>query len=298
MNFLNKKLTLKRKKSIIGFLFISPFLIGFLFFFIVPFFQSFVFSLNELSVTRTGYQLNFVSTENYSFALLVHTEFIRVFTETVQIMLTDLPLIIFFSFFAALLLNQKFRGRLAARTIFFLPVILSSGIIITMGGARYASELLEQTSESVFLSGEFIETFLLELQIPENFIDYIITGVQRLPEVIRASGIQILIFLAGLQSISPSYYEASSVEGATSWENFWLITFPLMSPVILINVIYTIIDSFLSRENQLVNLIQEEAFTGAGYGVSTAMGVMYFLAIIILLLITGGLISRRVFYQE
>lgn len=293
-----KNLTLRQKKSIIGIIFISPFLFGFFMFFLAPIIQTVSFSVNELNISRLGLETNFVGLDHYNFAFSVHPEFIRTFFENLLYVLLDLPLILFFSFFAALMLNQKFKGRLIARAIFFLPVILASSAVIGMDSAQYATEILEQTSESVFLSGEFIQVFLMELQLPEDFIGYIIDGIERLPEVIRASGIQILIFLAGLQSVPDSYFEASRIEGATTWENFWLITFPLMTPVILINVIYTLIDLFLAQDNELVELIQDEAFVGAGYGVSSAMAVVYFIAVAFIILVVGGLLSRYVFYQE
>lgn len=219
--------------------------------------------------------------------------------ETILNMIVNVPLILAFSFLAALVLNQKFKGRFLARTIFFLPVIMSAGIIIQMDIDDMVSQLLHgaRNAELIF-TGIGLRNLLMNTQLPEGFIEFILGAVDRIPEIIRASGIQILIFLAGLQSIPPSIYEAADVEGATGWESFWLITLPIMSPIILTNAVYTIIDSFLTTSNDLVMLVKDEAIMGAGYGVSMAMAVTYFLMIIIILGITIKVASKWVFYQE
>ena len=198
------------------------------------------------------------------------------------------------------MLNQKFRGRLLARIIFFLPVVMTSGVILTMETGDYMSQLLEQTNTSAasVLVGPMLYSFLMQLKMPREILTYVITVVEHIPEVIRASGIQILIFLAGLQSISPALYEASKVEGASSWQTFWMITMPMMSPIVLANVVYSIIDSFLSPANALVMYIRDTAFAGAGFGIGTAMGVMYFAAVTIILVLVVWILSRWVFYQE
>jgi ABC-type sugar transport system permease subunit len=138
----------------------------------------------------------------------------------------------------------------------------------------------------------------MQLKMPREILAYVITVVEHIPQVIRASGIQILIFLAGLQSIPGTLYEASKVEGASAWQTFWMITMPMMSPIVLANVVYSIIDSFLSPANALVMYIRDTAFAGAGFGIGTAMGVMYFAAVTIALALVVWILSRWVFYQE
>ncbi|MCG8512730.1 MAG: sugar ABC transporter permease [Halanaerobiales bacterium] len=294
------KISLATKKSLIGYLFVLPFVIGFILFFLYPFIQSVIFSLSELKIVPDGYILEYVQFKNYNHALFINAKFSRVFMETLLRMLADVPLIIFFSLFAAMLLNQKFRGRLLVRTIFFLPVIMGAGVVLAMERVDYMTQILQsgQDVQGGFLSAAYLRSFLLQLKIPEAGLEYIITVVGRIPEIIRASGIQILIFLAGLQSIPPSLFEASRVEGATQWENFWFIILPLISPLILTNIVYTIIDSFTAAHNELLGLIRDTAFGGAGYGVSTAMANIYFLAIAVILAISIAIISKWVFYHE
>ncbi|HHU62001.1 MAG TPA: sugar ABC transporter permease [Natronincola sp.] len=296
---LKLRLTKGRREALTGILFTLPFAIGFVFFFLHPFWQSIRFSLSQLKIVSGGYILEGVGLANYRTALVVNADFLRVFVEAVGRILIDVPLIVIFSFFAANLLNQKFKGRTIARVVFFLPVILGAGIVLQMEQTDYImGQLRSGAVESGVLSGAVLRQFLYELRIPEASLDFVIEAVDRIPEIIRASGVQILIFLAGLQSIPRSLYEAADVEGFTGWECFWLITLPMLSPLILTNAIYTIIDSFTTPTNPLVKLVRETAFGGGGYGLSSAMGVLYFLAIAIILLIAGAIISKFVFYEE
>ncbi len=296
---LKLRLTKRRREALTGVLFTLPFTIGFIFFFLHPFWQSIRFSLSQLKIVSGGYVLENVGLANYRTALVVNADFLRVFVEAVGRILIDVPLIVIFSFFAANLLNQKFKGRTIARVVFFLPVILGAGIVLQMEQTDYImGQLRSAAVEGGVLSGAILRQFLYELRIPETSLDYVMEAVDRIPEIIRASGVQILIFLAGLQSIPRSLYEAADVEGFTGWECFWLITLPMLSPLILTNAIYTIIDSFTTPANPLVKLVRETAFGGGGYGLSSAMGVLYFLAIAVILVITGAIISKFVFYEE
>ena len=197
-----------------------------------------------------------------------------------------------------MLLNSKFRGG-SGQICFFLPVILGSGVVLSLEQTDYAHYVRTVGNAlSGIMSGPALTNFLMQMKIPPQMMLYVIDVVERVPEVIRASGIQILIFLAGLQSISSSLYEAAKVEGASGWQSFWMITLPVMSPIIFANVIYTIIDSFLAANNELVVYIRSTAFGGAGFGVGTAMGVMYFFAVAVVLAIVVAVMSRWVFYQE
>lgn len=295
------RLTLDRRESLAGYLFTLPFTVGFILFFLGPFIQSVVFSLNDLVIVPKGYELNSVGFENYRYSLFVHPIFVRTFVDQVVGMVTSVPAVLTFSFFAAVLLNQKFRGRMLARVIFFLPVILSAGIVLRLEQTDYMTSVLSTPdggSDSGVLSMASLSGFFMQLRLPQTLLTYIMSAVNSLAQIIRTSGIQILIFLAGLQSIPQSLFEAADVEGATKWESFWKITFPMLSPLILTNIVYTIIDSFTSPTNALVKLISDTAFGGAGYGVSTAMGCLYFLAVSVILTIAIAIISPRVYYQQ
>lgn len=292
------KLSLKNRQAISGYCFALPFIIGFIFFVLVPFYQAVIFSLNELTVGGGGFELDFLGFTNYHYALLVDPNFLEVFFNAIRDMALELPLIIAFSFFSAMILKQEFKGRTPARLIFFLPVIMGAGIILQIEEGDFMMERMQSGREAFAFSGAALRNMLYQTRLPEGILEGILYAVERIPSIIRASGIQILIFLAGLQSIPRSIYEAAEVEGATAWENFWLITFPLLSPLIITNIVYTIVDSFTTPVNEIVMLIRDTAFTGAGFGVSMAMAILYFITIIIILGIVIKILSRWAFYQE
>lgn len=293
MNKQSFSLTLRQRKAIGGLMFISPFLFGFLFFILYPIYQSILFSFSELSIGRDGMMIEFIGLENYSYVLTAHPTFVRDLTETVMQMVRDVPLILLFGFFSAQLLNQKIPGRTLARMVFFLPVIMGAGVVLRMERVDYILEIATRNASEGFGMGAVLIPFLLELNLPQSLIEYLMFAIDRIPIVIRASGIQVLIFLAGLQSIPRDLYEAADVEGATSWENFWLITFPLMMPIIITTVVYSIIDSFTAADNYVIDLIRSTIFSSHGYGASSAMAWIYFSIVLIILGITVGFISKK-----
>lgn len=289
-------MTYRQRQKLGGFLFTLPFVIGFLLFFLYPLIQAVIFSFNELVLTRTTFELQPRGWGNYQYALQIHPEFSRTFTEVIAALLTRLPLIIGFSFFAATILNQEFRGRPIVRALFFLPVIMGAGVVARMEMNDYALIMLQAVQDGAAFGGAALREIFQNARLPDGMLDYVVNAAESLPIVIRSSGVQILIFLAGLQAIPREIYEAADVEGATPWERFWLVTFPMLSPLILTNVVYTIVDSFTAMDNELVILIRETMLRGAGYGVSMAMAMIYFAAVSLILAVVYALISRRIFY--
>ena len=299
-----RRLTLRGKEALAGYLFILPFLIGLLGLFLPMVVQSIRFSFSNLNVTSEGYTLSTAARhgfEHYLRALTIDPEFNRMLLGAIRDMFVNVPLIIIFSFFAANLLNQKFRGRTLARSIFFFPVLLSSGAILGLETSDLllnSVNVAETGSDSI---ASFVNVAMLLREytdLPIGIIEFLSNAVNGVYSIIIASGVQILIFLAGLQSISPSLYEASDIEGATAWESFWKITFPMISPLILVNSIYTIIDSFTSATNEMMTEIKTTIFTDIKYGFGSAMAWIYFICIAIILLVVGRMISKRVFYYD
>ena len=296
-----KGFSLTEKRAMMGYLFVSPYIIGLIIFFAYPIIQSFIFSLNKFEVVQDGYKLIPNGFDYYYRALYVHPDFVRNLIEAILNMITNVPLIIIFSFFAANLLNQKFKGRALARAIFFLPVILTSGIMRTIDSGDLLQSsvgLTEMDSTQGAFQAVELARVLFQTRLNPRFIDYIISAVNRIYEIVSASGVQILVFLAGLQSIPPSLFEASNIEGATGWENFWKITFPMVSPLILVNTVYTIIDTLTGSSNEVMELIEDIAFSQNNYGFSAAMSWIYFVSIMVVVGIITWLISRKVFYEE
>lgn len=276
-----------------------PWLIGFILFFLIPLINSLRFSLSKVESTASGVVIQYIGFNNFIHAVTVNTQFNRALAESVFDMVINVPLIVIFSLFLAVLLNQKFRGRGFARAIFFLPVILASGIIATLESESLIEALNAENQSGGFISGlrSFeLERMMLEAGVNESIVLYLTGAVDRIYDIVSQSGVQILIFLAGIQTISPQLYEAAKIEGATGYEAFWKITFPMVSPLILVNVIYTVIDSFAS--NAATDLIREVGFSNFNFGLSAAMAWIYFIAVALILLISTYLISKRVFYYH
>ncbi len=294
-----KKRTYAQQKAMWGFIYVLPWLIGFIFFFLVPLLRSFQYSLNTVNVDSIGISLAFAGFANYINALTVDINFNRTLVESIVDMLVNVPLIIIFSLFVAVVLNQRFKGRMFARAMFFLPVVLASGVIAKLESTSLIEALRIEEASSGFYNilGSFqLERMMLEAGVNEWIVTYLTEAVNRIYEIISKAGVQIIIFLAGIQSISAHLYESSKIEGATGYEAFWKITFPMVSPLILVNMVYTIIDSFSS--NAVTDLIRETGFTRFNIGLSSAMAWIYFLIVSVILVICARLTSKIVFYQE
>lgn len=302
---MKRKSRLQANQDLQGLLFLIPLLVGLLLFFIIPIVKSFLFSISDVGVGEEGYTLTFSGFGHYYSALFVEPEYLQIVTQSIGAMAFSVPLILLFSFFMASILNQKFRGKTVFRIILFLPVIIASSAMIAV---NTGDSLQQQMGNSELYKNTFgTGAMSISDQIGQYFVNAgfsaetvnTVTGfVDRVYEVINLSGIQILIFLTGMQSISPSLYEASAIEGATAWENFWKITFPMVSPLILTCTVYTIIDSFTANSNQVMETIKNTAFTRQDFGLSSAMSWIYFAIIAVILGVVSLIISRRVFYYD
>lgn len=300
---IGKSISLDKKRGMVGYLFILPWIVGFLLLLAYPFLQSIRLSFSRVEVTPGGYDLLGVGSTNYSEMLFVHANYVRIVTESLLDTIANVPLILIFSLFAASLVQHEFRGRTLTRAIFFLPVILGSGVVLRLQEADWMNQIMqaairESDLDGLGLQSVNLRTLLLQSGLNQTFVTYITDAVDRIFEIISASGVQILVFLAGLQSISPSLYEAAKMEGATGWEMFWKVTFPVLSPLILANSVYTIIDSFTRHDNETMELVRDVAFARSNYGLSAAMAWGYFILIAIVLAVIFFIGSRSVFYQE
>lgn len=301
-----RKLTLSQKGMRNGYMFILPWLIGFIYFYVRSIILTAQFSFSELSMGAVGgYQLENVGFDNFIYAFREHGTFKQILTTSVGDMLLDLPLIIFFSLFMAILLNRQFKGRTVVRVIFFLPVILNSSAIasalelsmqmIAGGISAGSSEMAADTSSSGIDVGYYISLFK-DLAMPEVILDYIVSAVSRINNIITASGVQIVIFLAALQSIPGSMYEVAKIEGATAYETFWKVTFPMAMPHIVTNVVYTLVDNF--AQSDVVTLAYDTAFTQFNYGLSSVFSLVSTLITCLILVLIVGFIQKRTFYYN
>lgn len=296
-------LTLAQKRTVNGYLFILPWVIGFCAFYVRSLIMTFQFSLSNLTVDVGGYSLSWAGLDNYLYAFTVHGSFKQVLTTSVMNMLVDVPLIIFFSLFMALMLNQKFRGRTLVRAIFFLPVILNAEAIIdaietaaAMVSSGVSSTSQELASETAGVGiGYYMELFG-NLMISRDLLGYIVGAVNRINSIVSASGVQIVIFIAALQSIPSSMYEVAKIEGATGYETFWKVTFPMVMPHIITNIVYTVVDSFISSD--VVTLAYNTAFTEFNYGLSSVFSLVSTVVTCAILVLVCGFISRKTFYYN
>lgn len=294
---------LNQRHNLYGYLFVAPWIIGFIFLFVRPFLQAIRFSMSEISLTidgDAGYRLLDVGWKKYQELFMSHPTFRQTLLGSLSEMVINLPLIVMFALFAAVLINQQFRGRTVVRAIFFLPVILGTGVAALLQDASWTDAILTGAQDSAtaaveMQSSDFLADYLTQIAgvFQVNMIDAVVEMVGSIRTVIQNAGVQILIFLAGLQSIPSSMYEASRIEGATAWESFWKITFPILSPVILVNIVYTVVDTFTHTGNQMMRMINDTAFESkADLSSSTAMAMVYFAAIALLLAVVMAFCTR------
>lgn len=288
------------KNAITGYLFVSPFIIGFIAFLLVPLGQSLRMAFSKIGF-KDGIQYTFVKFDNFKYAFTVDPDFVRNMIDELVQMILSVPFIIIFSFFIAIVLNQEFKGRGMVRAIFFLPVILSSGVLVGLETNNTLMQGMQEIiadSSSLTTITDTIKKMILQEDVTSGPIYYVFSAVDRVYDIAIASGIQIIIFLSGLQTISPSMFEAAKIEGATAWETFWKITFPMVSSLILVNVVYSIIDFFLKSDNEVMTQIKETMVTQVEYGLSSAMAWTYFAVVAVIIAIVSAIISRKVYYYE
>jgi ABC-type sugar transport system permease subunit len=305
------RLSLTQRRDLKGWIFVSPFVLGFLLLFLGIFIDSLRFSFMEVNVLpQGGYSAAFIWMDNYHQVLRVDPRFNRQLYDSVQNMLFDTPILVMYSLFIAVLLNQKMKGRAIFRAIFFVPVILSTGIIEkadlsnsimnayqNIPGLDTGVAKLREAGAGLFGSLQLKKYMYQMFDFSPALVNITVGAAENIYDVINHSGVQILIFLAGLQAISSSIYESARIEGCSGWECFWKITFPLISPLILVNIIYSIIDSFTGSKNQMMSNITSGMKLGQ-YGTASAMSWIYFLVAAVFLFLIGLVASRFVFYQN
>lgn len=278
-----------------------PFIIGFLVFMVKPFFQSLYMSFCNVKVGSSGFELIYGGIVNYLRAFTVDIEYNKLLTTEITRMSYNSVAIMVFSFFAAMILNQEFKGRAFVRAIFFLPVILSSGVVL---GIEYNNTLLAGMQDEIQRSAggtsitSAIQNILTINGIGSSLFELVFKIVDGVYDVAIASGIQIIIFLSGLQTISSNMYEAAAIEGCTRWESLWKITFPMISPLFLVNWIYTIIDFCMRSDNKVMEKISKTMIVDLNYGFASSMAWVYFGIVIVIIAISSLIISKGVYYYE
>lgn len=307
------RISYEKKKGLYGYGFIAIWIIGVIYMFIVPIFKSAWYSMcyTELvttadqaaqrGMTSAGIYTEWNNFGNYEEALFKNQDYLPKLTESLGAMVPQVIVVMIFSLFIALLLNQKFRGRTFARAVFFLPVLVATGpVLAVIKGDISTNGISSGEQFSALFQTDLVDELLQFLGI-YNLNQQLTMTIQTITSdifnLLWSAGIQILIFLAALQQIPVSAKEAASMEGATGWEFFWKITFPMISPMILANLIYTVIDTFIDSENPVMSIVLAQS-RGLRYGLSAAMAWIYFLIVAVALAIIVAIVSKFVFYEN
>lgn len=292
-----KKLSYERKKSYYGYLFISAWIVGFVIFFLFPFITSIRYSFAEVSIQQGFVGMKYLGFENYKNLFIKNPDFLPAFTDTITSVLVSLPLIIIFSLFISVVLNQKFKGRTFFRAVFFLPIIIAGGIAIDIINGNYFLGLISSggRSDALFESKSIAE-MLVNSGVPQTAVNYILEIVNSVFNLIWSSGIQILIFLSGLQSIPSTLYEVANVEGSNGWTTFWKVTVPMLAPMLVVNVFYTVVDNMISYSNSMFKLIDDYS-NNLRFDEAAAMAIINFIVIFIIVILIYIIGNRCVYYS-
>ena len=295
-----KVFSLSKNRARWAYAFLLPWLIGVVFVFAMPLVLSLSFAFSEVTVDN-GYSLRFVGWENFQEALFRDPNFLQYFATTIGDLLYEVPIILVYSFLVAVLLKENFPGVTLFKFVFFLPVILSSdlffGLLNNFGSSTSSSlDAVMNSAGTGVLQSLNLGKYLQELGLSKEIVETLTGPVDKVYEIVTCSGIQIFIFLAGLYSVPPDLYEAARVEGANAWEQFWIITFPMVTPMILVNVIYSIVDTFLSEANLVMEYVYLLSFKNFDFGLSSAICWIYFAVIAAILAIVFAVINKRTFY--
>lgn len=297
------------KKARAGWWFVLPFVLGFVLLYLPIIYDSIKYSFHEIRIlSGGGFRLEWVGWQNYSDALFVDPSYVQTLTSGIKQLIIDIPAIVIFSLFVAILLNGKIAGRAAFRAIFFIPVLLTTGLIADIDNANILMDNMESESGidtgagtntvSEIVSVMDVQMLFNNMMVGTELVEYVVNLVNNIFNIINRSGVQMLIFLSGLQSISPAIYESCSIDGASAWETFWKITLPMVSPMILVNTVYTVIDSFTSSNNNVMRYISNVNQQANGNVLASAMSWMYFLLVMLIIAAVAGVLSAFVFYQR
>ena len=293
--------TMPARRARTGTLFILPLIIGFIFFMVRPLVLSLQMSLNEVNLIRGGgFTMTWNDFYNYHYALQTDPDFNQFLVDEIGRMAINTIATLVLSFVIAVILNQKFKGRILCRIIFFLPVILSSGVLPGIENSNEFFNMMTDIGKNVQeSSGVNVSLALQDLLqvsgVAGDVFDVVFQMIDAIYDIVMASGIQIIVFLSGLQAISPSLYEAADVEGCSAWESFWKITFPMVSPLLLVNCIYTIIDFFMKNDNRVIEKINDVMYgVRMDFGAASAMSWIYFGVALLFIGISTFIITRAV----
>ena len=298
-----KKLNLsyEKKKGLYGYGFIGTWFIGALMFFIIPVIQSFIYAFYDVTPDVGALVMKPLGIDNFKRAFTIDPDFRVNLTSVLGDTAWQTPIVLIFSLFVAIIINQEFKGRTFARAVFFLPVIIATGpVYAIITGNLNTSGTAEAEQFSSMFSANMVDELLEFIGIygfNDKLTEILSTMTSDILNLVWKCGIQIIVFLSALQGIPSSAKEAAGIEGATAWEFFWKITLPYVSPMILVNLVYTIIDTFVATDNKVMTQvlrIQDDW----KYGLSAAMAWSYFIIVLIVVGIIFAIMNKIVYYDD
>ena len=292
-----KHLSLKAQHAKWAWVFLAPWLLGIAVFFVWPMAQTVIYSFSRLTVTANGFQLDWVGTDNYSYLFTKDTFFLPNLTQALGEVVPSVLMITAFSLFIAVILKEKFFGRSAARTVFFFPVMIASGVIITILKEQVMMSVStsDDTAAYLFQAPDLVKTFA-SFGLPDFVLTSITDIVNGFFDLTWKSGVQMLLLLSAINNIPQSFYEAAVLDGAGAWVKFWKITFPAITPSLLVVIIYTVIDSFLDYDNLVMSMIRDY-YQNNNYTYSATIGVIYFVCILALVGLVSLVMRKLVVYM-
>ncbi|MFC5404774.1 carbohydrate ABC transporter permease [Cohnella soli] len=288
---LRKMFPYEKRQSLVGYLFLLPWLIGLCAFVLYPLGYSLYMSLHKVRITSDGLRMKPVGWDNYKYAFLQDNQFVLMFVAVLKETLMYIPIITVFALFVAVLLNFKFPGRMLFRAVFFLPVIFTTGQVLT--------EIFNQGAGGLDILVKYDVASFIQYNLPQFWAEPLLNVLRAFVLILWYSGVQIIIFIAGLQTIGRTVYEAATIDGASPWETFWKITLPAISPFIVLNILYTIVDLFTFPFSPILSWISwNMSNSSTGYGYASALGWIYFTSVFLLIMIVLGLTKKFVFTRE
>ena len=287
-----KKKGLDNLKSKYGLMFISPWIIGLLLFFLFPIGQSIYYSFSSIQLSSNGIITSFLGLDNYDFIMNKHPLYLSALVESLVSMAYTLPAILVVSLVLALILNKKFAGRTFFRCLYFLPVIIASGVVVDLLFSVTSSDI-SSVGVDASVSANMVDftEIIAKLELPVQISKYISVVMDEIVNIIWGTGVQIILFISGLQSIPDLLYEVAKVEGCTKWEEFWFITLPMLSRVMVLVIVYTVVELLTAKSNPLMALLIK-TLSNLEYGTGAAMAWLYFLIVGVALGIIMYLIDR------
>lgn len=291
------RLSIRRRHGLMGLAFVAPWIVGVIAFFLVPMGQAVYYMFYNVILETDGVRSEYMGLQIIKEVLLDDPNNVRTMVTSIATTLGEVVLILAFSLFIAIILSQKFKGRTVARAIFALPIIVSSGVLLAVFKEDLFASSMAQTSDVTIFQSAALEMSMLKLGIDPSLVSWLTGTVSSILDLIWKCGVQILLFLGGIKAVPSQLYEVCNVEGANAWQTFWKVTFPLVTPYILLNTVYSIIDSFTYYANPVMQTI-EDYFNQMYASSGTTLAVAYCLLVLVVTGIVAWFVSRKVFYIE